>query len=86
MDRLYCAIVVPRDAIDCNQLMSITQNLPRTHKAYAPKVRVGEPVVIHFILGDEVNYSPKIDGSLSYLGDRYPTLNVNEVSQHLGKH
>lgn len=86
MARLYCAIVVPRDAIDCNQLMSITQNLPRTHEAYAPKVRVGEPVVIHFILGDEVNYLPQVSGSMAYLNNRVPYISVNEVSQHLGKH
>ena len=83
MKKLYSAIVVPRDIIDCNQLASLTTEYSihgkgRTHGTY----QVGKPSAIFFNTKACNVTAALSDGSMDYLMDT-PTLTVNEVARQI---
>ena len=83
MKKLYSAIVVPRDIIDCNQLASLTTEYSihgkgRTHGTY----QVGKPSAIFFNIKACSGTAALSDGSTDYLLGT-PTLTVNEVARQI---
>ena len=83
MEKLCSAIVVPRDAIDCNQLASLTTEYRihgkgRTLGTY----QVGKPSAIYFNIKACSVTAALSDGSMDYLRG-VPTITVNEVARQI---
>lgn len=83
MKKLYSAIVVPRDIIDCNQLASLTTEYSihgkgRIYGTY----QVGKPSAIFFNIKACNVTAALSDGSMDYLMDT-PILTVNEVARQI---
>ena len=83
MKKLCSAIVIPRDAIDCNQLASLTSEYSihgkeRTYGTY----QVGKPSDIFFNIKTCNVTAALSNGSMDYLLG-IPTLTVNEVARQI---
>ena len=83
MEKLCRAIVVPRDAIDCNQLASLTSeyHIHGKGRAYGT-YQVGKPSAIFFNTKACNVTAALFDGSMDYLLGT-PTITVNEVARQI---
>ena len=83
MEKLCSAIVVPRDAIDCNQLASLTSEYSIHGKGRAfGTYQVGKPSAIFFNIRACSVTAALSGGSMDYLRG-LPTITVNEVARQI---